>query len=347
MKTIKNHLLKGDENILTLCWMALIILTAIGSGMLCLNTSKFISKLRNLNPQYPFPNFSDISLVLIILTVIIPLKIIIESALVHVTEKIMDRKYFTPDQTELRKAIRRKLATNMFKGLYYLFITTFGLIVLRQCDYFPKSMGGKGYMSKIFEAGYPGSFYHEKPQFFDLHYFICLSYSFVDWIWLVFIYDRQSDFFNMLLHHLCTSSLIIFSYVTNYSNVGSIVLFLHNWTDVVVYFNRILLYCRFPALPKKFVPVTLLFAFLYGRIYVFGDVIYTIYYYITWEWEWEWVTFSLWGFLVFLYLMHFNWTYVLLKRMFNIAVYGAYEDSFKFKNKNKTNTERIQVNKKE
>lgn len=343
MKNMKSQLLKGDESIVTFGWMILIAFTIAGSGMLWLNTSKFITKLRNLNPEYPFPKLSDISVCLIILSIMMAFKVVIESALIHVTEKIMDKKYFEPGQEEIRKTIRRKLASNIFKGSYYGLMSVFGYIVLRECEYFPKELGGKGYMAKMFEEGYPNSFYHEKPKFFNLHYFISLSYSFLDWIWLVFIYDRQSDFWNMVLHHLCTTSLIIFSYITNYSNIGSIVIFLHNVSDVVLYLNRMLIYCQFPPFPKKIIPISIIVSFLYTRLYVFGQVIYTIYYYITWEWEW--VTFSLWGFLGFLYIMHGNWSYMILKRFLDVIFFNTYTDSFQFQKKTNENNGTQESNK--
>jgi len=46
------------------------------------------------------------------------------------------------------------------------------------------------------------------------------------------------------------------------------------------------------------------------RQYVFGDMIYTIYKYITWKWGI--ITTMLWLFLVILYIMHLRWSYILL-----------------------------------
>ena len=46
------------------------------------------------------------------------------------------------------------------------------------------------------------------------------------------------------------------------------------------------------------------------RQYVFGDMIYTIYKYITWNWGI--ITTMLWLFLVILYIMHLRWSYILL-----------------------------------
>ena len=46
------------------------------------------------------------------------------------------------------------------------------------------------------------------------------------------------------------------------------------------------------------------------RQYVFGEMIYVIYKYITWKWGI--ITTMLWLFLVILYIMHVRWSYVLL-----------------------------------
>ena len=168
-------------------------------------------------------------------------------------------------------------------------------------------------MPNMFLKGYPNSYYHIKPKLFDLHYIICLSYFSSDLIYLLFIYERQNDFFTMILHHICTISLIIFSFITNYSNIGSIVLILHNASDIFVHFTRILIQTDCHEIFKDTSGVFLVFFFIYTRIYVFGDVIYTIWHYITWDWGW--VTFSLWAFLTFLYLMHINWSLMLLHKM--------------------------------
>ena len=299
----------------------LFIPTFIGIYFLFRDTTKFINELKQSNSSYKFPEFSDLKLVLLVLPIIIILKVIFESSLMHITPKIMTKKYKDPKDEKnylLGKIYKRKLAIHIFKCSYYTFITLFAYIVLDQVDYFPKSLLGHGYMPNMFLKGYPNSYYHYKPKFFDLHYIICLSYFSSDLIYLLFIYERQNDFFTMILHHICTISLIIFSYITNYSNIGSIVLLLHNASDIFVHFTRILIQTDCHEIFKDVSGVFLVFFFIYVRIYVFGDVIYTIWHYITWDWGW--VTFSLWGFLTFLYLMHVNWSIMLLHKMTILAL---------------------------
>ena len=199
-------------------------------------------------------------------------------------------------------------------------------------------------MPNMFLKGYPTSYYHYKPKFFDLHYIICLSYFSSDLIYLLFIYERQNDFFTMILHHICTISLIIFSYITNYSNIGSIVLLLHNASDIFVHFTRILIQTDCHEIFKDVSGVFLVFFFIYVRIYVFGDVIYTIWHYITWDWGW--VTFSLWGFLTFLYLMHVNWSIMLLHKMTILALGIKITDNVDYNDTLKKKVENLHSQKK-
>ena len=299
----------------------LLIPTSIGIYFLFHDTKKFIKDLKSLNPSYNFPKFSNLKVILLLLPFFIILKIICESFFVHISEKIMKKKYKDPNDEKnyiLGQIYKRKLASHMFKGLYYISITLFGYYVLKDLDYFPKSLLGHGYMPNMFIKGYPESYFHIKPKYFDLYYMICLSYFSCDLVWLLFVYEKQSDFLNMLLHHVCTLSLITFSYITNYSNIGSIVLFLHNETDIFVHIVRLLLQTDFPEPIKDFFGVFLTINFLYVRLYVFGDAIYTCYHYITWDHGWT--TFCLILFLTFLYFMHVNWALMLLQKAFFLAL---------------------------
>ena len=133
----------------------------------------------------------------------------------------------------------------------------------------------------------------------------------------------------MLLHHLCTLSLVIFSYLTNYSNLGSIVLFLHNTSDIFVYLTRLLIQTDSPEWIKNLSGIFLTCSMLYTRLYVFGQAIYTLYFYATWEWGFT-LDF-LFLFLTFLYLMHINWCVLLLSKFYLIVVGNRLSDTVEFK----------------
>ena len=310
-------------------FLLLILFTIIGTIMLIIEVNDFTNNLRKLNPNYPFPKLSDFSLCLILVTIMLILKIISESFLQHYTEDLIDKKYLLPENKKMKPIIRKKLAVNIVKLHYYGLITIFSYIVLKKCNYFPKELLGKGQMKKMFENGFPESFYHEKPKNFNLHYFINLSHASVDLISLIFLQDKQTDFYMMLCHHFCTISLIVVSYITNYSNVGSLVLFLHNSSDFIVYISRCCLYSKIKGFIKSLSGLLLLITFLYMRIFILGKIIYIIYSEI--NWKWGWITFSLWSFLIFLYIMHINWTWKMLLLCYDAVFKGNFNDSCKFK----------------
>ena len=212
----------------------------------------------------------------------------------------------------------------MFKLIFYTTTVIFGYILLSQLEYFPTSLGGKGYLMKMFEPGYPHSFYHWKPDYFDIYYLFALSFCITDLIWLVFIYELQSDFILMLLHHICTISLITFSFLTNYSNVGCVVLFLHDVGDIFVYITRIVINTDLNQPTKLSTAIVLQIVFIYTRLYVFADLILSIYYGITWGFKWPDTSMTL--FLCFLYVMHVNWVYLILKKIAQGFFGGKVED---------------------
>ena len=308
----------------------LLFFAILGNFPLFFEASSFNKKLREANPSYPFPKFSDFFDCIPLIILIIAAKFILELAFVHVAEKIISKRYKNPKDVvnyQMKNIIKRKIATHLFKILYYSGVTIFGYCILYDLDYFPKSLLGNGYMPNMFAKGYPASFYHKKPKLFNLYYLFCLSYSLCEMMWILFDYGRNSELVNMLLHHVCQSSLIAFSYITNYSTVGTIVLFLHNQTDIFVHLTRLFIRCEVPEFLKNITGVILTLDFLYVRLYVFGDVIYTIYFYITWEWGW--ITRNLWSFLVFLYILHINWGFLLIMKAIQLAMGTKLSDTSK------------------
>lgn len=181
----------------------------------------------------------------------------------------------------------------------------------------------------MFTPGYPNAFYHWKPYLFDIYYLTDLAFCLTDLIWLLFIYELQSDFILMLFHHMCTISLISFSFLTNWSNIGSIVLFLHDVCDIIVYISRINLNIEVKKGNVIICGICLLISFLYLRLFILGKVIWSLYHGVTWEWDWP--TTCLFTFLCFLYIMHVNWVYLIIQKFSNALFKNKYEDTAKIK----------------
>jgi ceramide synthetase len=257
-------------------------------------------------------------------------------------EKVMKKAYRFPKNEkdrQLGEKYRIRLPIHIFKGSMYIFFTLFGYYVLKDINYFPKSLLGKGWLPNMFIKGYPDSFYLEKPPYFDFYYMFCLSFFISDLIGL-FREDKQTDFINMLLHHVCTISLIVFSHLVHYSNVGSIVLFLHMESDVFVHVTRFFLQTDAPEIIKDINGLFLVFNFIYTRTYVLGDIIYVLYMYVTWKGIIDWFLLI---FLTLIFIMNFNWALMLLQKMFALFMGTKLNDTRDFKvNANKEKDKKVE-----
>lgn len=55
---------------------------------------------------------------------------------------------------------------------------------------------------------------------------------------MILLESRKPDFWEMLLHHVVSCSLVSFSYILNYVRMGSLVLLLHGATDILIYASK-------------------------------------------------------------------------------------------------------------
>ena len=319
------------DNIWNKLFYACLGLTAIGIFYMIRGVNKFRNTLITLNPSYEFSKYSDFLICIPIIIIFSLFKYYTQKFLVKICEKCMKKSYRFPTNNkdrQLGEKYRYKLPIHAFKGTMYTLLSISGYCILKDLNYFPKSLLGKGWLPNMFIKGYPNSFYLEKPPLFGFYYMFCLSYFSCDLIWLLFINDHQTDFINMLLHHICTISLIIFSHLVNYSNVGSIVLFLHVVTDIFVHLTRFLIQTDVPEIFKNASGIALVFSFLYIRVYVLGDIIYVLYHYITWKGVIDWFLLI---FLSIIYIMHINWAILLVQKMIILFMGTSIYDTREYK----------------
>lgn len=248
----------------------LFIITTLGTVLIFFSISDFRNELISLNPSSSFPKFSDLYITLISVPIFILTKLLIERIFKPISEKIISKRYTKVDSEDnfSRQIYVKKLSTSFFKLIKYIIITSFGFLILRDADFFPISMGGKGDFKNAFSKGYPASLFYTKPYLLDIYYMAELAFYIVDIIWLVLINERQSDFIAMLFHHTCSISLIAFSYFTNLSSAGSLVILLHDFGDIFVYITKITTQTDVHSLFKISSALTLTGVFIYTRLYI-------------------------------------------------------------------------------
>lgn len=141
-----------------------------------------------------------------------------------------------------------------------------------------------------------------------------------------FLETRRKDFFQMFAHHMITIALIIFSFTCNFSRVGSLTLVVHDIADIPLQLSKLFIYLEWKKscditfaifavtwiitrcgyFPYKIVGSTLLHAHTVVQMH-------PVYYIFN-------------GLLSALAVLHYYWTYFILRIIVNTAIKGKVED---------------------
>ena len=137
---------------------------------------------------------------------------------------------------ELERKIK-KCSKGVFKIFYFTFTFFLGWIwVLNETSFNPPLMLGNGELMTVF-SDWP---YTEMPKWMKFYYILSLSYYLEDLVYHVF-QPPNSDYFEMILHHIITSMLIFASYFNGFWNIGIFVLMQMDISDIFIGWIRIIL----------------------------------------------------------------------------------------------------------
>jgi hypothetical protein len=291
-----------------------------------------IVNAKEINRPHKFPNYEDLLPSVGFFIIMIIFHKIFKSLTLSFAEKILHPRY-AEEGEEMVEIHKHKLCTYAYKFIFYLLSTIFGFYVLKGLNFFPWSLLGSGEYKDLFEGGHSNIFTFQKPEYFDLYYNLNLSFALFDG-WVLISNPLQSDFLLMVLHHLSTYSLVIFSFVSNYSGIGCIVYYLHYLGDVFSYIVRVSIHMDVKEIAPFLSTLIFLLVFTYTRIFVFGDVLYQNIYGMTGPWTpLEW---SLMSFLFIIMILNVLWIVLISRKFIKYCMTGNIEEIYKFKIKNKT-----------
>jgi len=202
--------------------------------------------------------------------------------------------------------------------------------VLKDIKFFPWELLGGGEMWKLYEEEDPFYYHFYRPPWFDVLYIMNLTYYLSDFVHLVLYNENQSDYYLMILHHFATIFLFVLSFITNLSNIGCIVFFLHSIGNVFVYLCRIFMHHdNFPFLLKLTLGISLAVVWIYTRLYIYAKLLVIVWYGLAFN---NWVVYYLYSLKLVLYAMHIHW----ILKIFNIVfTYGKTKtptDVYKLRN---------------
>ena len=156
-----------------------------------------------------------------------------------------------------------KCATQIYKTLTYITLSIIGYVLLKDEDYYPRSLGGHGDIEQMW-VDLP---YQKQSKNIYLYYIIALSYhlhSLID----QFKYYGKPSFGDMMLHHIITIGLILFSFFNNYVRIGTLVLYLHDISDICGSLSKITLHSKYDVI-TIISYCGLLLTWIYFRLFVY------------------------------------------------------------------------------
>ena len=199
-----------------------------------------------------------------------------------------------------------KLIETMWRATYYLSMWIYGLYILSQKQWV--------WDTRYCWYGYP---HHHVEDETRRYYMVQLTFY-----WFLTcsqIYGdsgkKRKDFWQMLLHHAATISLINFSWVLNMVRAGMLVLVLHDSADVFLEIAKV---CKYANLQKacNAVFATFVFTWIITRLYIYPKyVVYTTIFEVAEIVGVAPVYYVMNAFMVLLLVLHVIWTFYIIKAL--------------------------------
>ncbi len=218
-----------------------------------------------------------------------------------------------------------KAAKYIFKISYFCGINVVGYMVLKDAEFLPPSLLGSGDSFFSFK-NHP---YVETWSSLRYYYIISLSYHFDSFMVHILAKPRK-DFGEMFLHHFVTICLLVFSYISNYIRVGSLVLFIHDIAEIPACLTKMLVDLKGVTTLLLSSVTWLMISWFYTRCYIFPvDIIYRACYLGTLSSVEPCLFTGIKIFICFLSslaFLHYYWYYLFIKMISHFAVKGEAVD---------------------
>jgi len=176
------------------------------------------------------------------------------------------------DNEKEKKKRARKMALMIYSLIWYTTSSIWGYTILKDTDFFPTYLGGRGDLQKTFND-YP--FQKEVPGM-RLCYQANLGWHLEGLLKMIVLDGIRPDIIEMSLHHIVTIYLVGGSYLINYVNVGTIIEWIHNTTDILLSMLRASSECKYHKILAPPILVLCAFFWFFGRIVVFSGIIYVM-----------------------------------------------------------------------
>ena len=210
----------------------------------------------------------------------------------------------------------QKLSDTSMRAAYYIFMCIYGISIIYEKQWL--------WDTRYCWYDYPRHHVDDKTR---RYYLIQLTFY---W-YLTFsqVYGdstkKRKDFWQMLLHHIATITLISFSWVSNKVRVGMLVVVLHDMADVALEIAKMFLYANFQKVSTTMYSV-FAFTWIVTRLYIYPKyVLYTTMVELPKIIGIAPADILMIAFLIVLQMLHVFWTYFLIKGILNFKKKGVVE----------------------
>lgn len=210
--------------------------------------------------------------------------------------------------------LHTKIVECAWQLCYYTFAVFFGIYVLWDKPWV--------YDVNICWLGYP---YMKVDADVWWYYVITLGFY---WAMTLthFLETRRKDFYQMFVHHIISICLIIFSFTCNFVRIGSLIILIHDIADIPLHMSKMLIYLKWKKLcDAVFALFSIVWIVTRCGIFPLYIVANTLFY-ATSIVPMHPVYYIFNMLLCMLVLLHFFWTYFILRMIVSNAVTGKIED---------------------
>lgn len=186
---------------------------------------------------------------------------------------IPDRKFPIGSDARVKKA--EMLGERIFRLIINVTCVAilYKILLQEDCNFLHTFLGGS-HADPLYYVNYPCL---AIPKNLDDFYIFKLSYHLYELFYSIAFQRKRSDFPEYVLHHLMTWSLIFFSYSLNMLPMGSIVMLVHDVTDLSVTLFKLTIDITHIAV-QVFSYISMLASWFYFRIWFFPCyIIYKLY----------------------------------------------------------------------
>lgn len=131
------------------------------------------------------------------------------------------------ENEEIRLSKTKKSCDHFYKGFYFIVATVWGYFVMRDSDFLPPCLGGKGDLSRVLD-NYP---LVKWPDGLRTYYLFTMGYH-LHMLLHHMIDHVRHDYMEMMLHHIATMILYGVSYMINMTLSGAVIMYLHDIADI-------------------------------------------------------------------------------------------------------------------